>query len=138
MLTLCSSPSKRDLLSTKESKKSVKPVVSEIINLTNSSNIYSASMYERWIQYYLKRGGIKVVQLQGPRKIKPQEKRINWLITDKDEEDLLTLVKADTSSNLIKEFKLRKTSMFLYNTKTAKALEMIENIKQNRKHEGTY
>ncbi len=119
-------------------KKSVKPVVSEIINLTNSSNIYSASMYERWIQYYLKRGGIKVVQLQGPRKIKPQEKRINWLITDKDEEDLLTLVKADTSSNLIKEFKLRKTSMFLYNTKTAKALEMIENIKQNRKHEGTY
>jgi len=124
-------------------KKSVKPIVKEIKTLTKnslikSSTIYSALMYERWVQYYLKREGFKVVQLQGSKKITPKESRINWLITNKDENDLLELIKKDSGSKLVKEFEIKNTSMFLYNTDTSKALGMIEFIQNNRKHEGTF
>lgn len=122
----------------RNSKKTVKPIVESIMAETKSEPIYSAGMYERWVSYYLKRRGRQVIQLQGLKSYRPTEASIYWLITDKDENDLLELVKKDSDSRLIRSYLLPNTNMYFYLTPTTNALEMLDYIKKTRKDDGIY
>ena len=122
----------------RNSQLSVKPIVDSIHKHIGTESVYTAEMYERWIIYYLKKSSVPVLQLQGLKTIVPEQSKFFWLVTDKDESDLLELLKQDPSSVLVSKYELPSTNMFLYLSETTKAMEILNQIKLTRKERETY